>query len=52
MTATDGTTLCETIEDLYEWLENSDEQDYDLPAKLTDNEKMEILNNLFDKNQE
>ena len=45
-----GNLLCETIEDLYEWLERGDKLDYDLPIKLTDSQRTEILNNLFNKN--
>jgi hypothetical protein len=49
---TDDNPVCETIEDLYEWLESGGDSDYDLPIKLTDSQKMEMLNNLFDKNLE
>jgi hypothetical protein len=52
MTDIDGNPVCETIEDLYEWLESGDDLDYDLPIKLTDSQKMEMLNNLFNKNLE
>jgi hypothetical protein len=48
----DDNPVCETIEDLYEWLESGGDSDYDLPIKLTDSQKMEMLNNLFDKNLE
>jgi hypothetical protein len=48
----DDNPVCETIEDLYEWLESGSDSDYDLPIKLTDSQKMEMLNNLFDKNLE
>jgi len=47
MTDKDGTELCKTIEDLHKWLEENATDDYKLPKKLTVEEGLELLKNMF-----
>lgn len=43
----DGTILCETIDDLHQYLESNIVDDYELPHKYTDDERLEILKEMF-----
>jgi hypothetical protein len=47
MTDKDGIVICETVEDLYEYLENNITSDYELPKKYTDKERIGIIDELF-----
>jgi hypothetical protein len=47
MTDKDGTELCQTIEDLHAWLEENAVDDYKLPKRLTDEERLAVLKNMF-----
>lgn len=47
MTDSEGNLLCETIEDLHEWLEENSKSDYELPRKMTEEERKILLSNLF-----
>jgi predicted translin family RNA/ssDNA-binding protein len=50
MTDAEGKTLCNTIEELHEYLESFDEnekKEYSLRKKLSDEERTEMLKNLF-----
>lgn len=49
MTDSSGNVLCETIEDLHEWLEENSKSDYDLPRKMTEEERKNLLTNFFSK---
>jgi len=49
MTDADGNIICETIEDLYQYLEDNVTSDYTLPKKYTDEERLEILKQMFEK---
>jgi hypothetical protein len=49
MTDRDGNRLCQTIEDLHAYLEANITDDYCLPRKYTDEERIEILSGLFQK---
>lgn len=47
MTDEDGNELCKTIEDLHRWLEENVTDDYKLPKRLTDEERLAVLKNMF-----
>jgi len=47
MTAADGSVLCSTIEELWSYLEAEANDSYDLPKKMTDEEKIESIKNFF-----
>lgn len=47
MTDNDGKLLCENIKDLHKWLEDNASEDYDLPKKLTEEERLSILKGMF-----
>ena len=47
MTDADGKTFCNTIEELHEYMESFKESDYCLPKKLSDEERTEMLKNIF-----
>lgn len=48
MTDKDGNELCKTIEDLHIYLEQNLVNDYKLPKKLTDEERLSIIKNIFE----
>ena len=43
----DGDLLCDTVEDLHQWLEDNAVWDYELPRKMTDEERANSLKELF-----
>ena len=43
----DGILVCETIEDLWQWLEDFAVWDYELTPPMTDEERMEQLKKIF-----
>ena len=47
MTDVDGTELCKTIEELWKYLEDNVKDDYNLPVKMTDEERLEFLETVF-----
>lgn len=47
MTDVDGTELCKTIEELWQYLEDNIKDDYDLSVKMTDEERLEFLETVF-----
>ena len=47
MTDKEGNRLCRNIEDLYIYLEANKTDDYSLPIKLTDEERLKILKGFF-----
>ena len=47
MTDQNGNLLCQTIEDLHSYLEDNKVDDYELPKKYTDEERLQILKNMF-----
>jgi len=47
MTDKDGNELCKTIEDLHAWLEDHAADDYKLAKKLTDEERLVIVKEIF-----
>ena len=47
MTDVDGKLLCNTIEELHTYLESFKGSDYNLPKKLSDEERTEMLRNIF-----
>lgn len=47
MTDADGNSLCETMEDLYQYLEENKNDDYRLRIPMTDEERMETFRALF-----
>jgi hypothetical protein len=47
MTDEDGTELCKTIEDLWQYLEDNISDDYDIPVKMTDEERLEFIETVF-----
>tara|TARA_R110000868_G_scaffold280434_1_gene540598 strand:- start:995 stop:1354 length:360 start_codon:yes stop_codon:yes gene_type:complete len=47
MTDEEGNRLCRNIEDLYIYLEANKTDDYNLPIKLTDEERLKILKGFF-----
>jgi hypothetical protein len=48
MTDADGKTLCNKIEELHAYLESLDnKQEYHLPKQLSDEERTEMLKNIF-----
>ena len=47
MTDVDGTELCKTIEELWQYLEDNIKDDYDLSVKMTDEEQLEFLETVF-----
>jgi hypothetical protein len=52
MTDADGKLLCNTVEELHEYLESFDEEqkkEYSLPKKLSDEERTEMMKNLWDQ---
>jgi DNA-binding GntR family transcriptional regulator len=46
MTDQDGNHLCQTLEDLHEYLEKNKKDDYELPKKMTLHDLENELNNL------
>lgn len=47
MTDADGTEMCKTIEELWQYLEDNINNDYELPVKLTDEERQQFMENVF-----
>ena len=47
MTDVDGTELCKTIEELWQYLEDNIKDDYNLSVKMTDEERLEFLETVF-----
>ena len=47
MTDDVGNKLCQTVNDLHKYLEENAIEDYKLTKKLTDEERLEILKNMF-----
>lgn len=47
MTGKNGIELCQTVEDLHKWLEDNVADDYKLPKRLTDEERLTVLKNMF-----
>ena len=47
MTDDVGNKLCQTVKDLHKYLEENAIEDYKLTKKLTDEERLEILKNMF-----
>jgi hypothetical protein len=47
MTDENNKTLCNTIEELHVYLESFKGSDYSLPKKLSDEERTEMLKNIF-----
>jgi hypothetical protein len=47
MTDADGKTLCNNIEELHAYLESFKESDYSIPKQLSDEERAEMLKNIF-----
>ena len=47
MTDSEGNLMCETIEDLHQYLEDTISLDYELPRKYTDEERLEIFKEFF-----
>lgn len=47
MTDKDGVELCQTIESLHKYLEDNVVDDYKLPKRLTDEERLTMLKNIF-----
>lgn len=43
----DGDLLCDTVEDLHQWLEDNAVWDYELTRKMTDEERANILKEMF-----
>jgi len=48
MTDVEGNLMCETIEDLHQYLEDTIVLDYELPKKYTDDERISILKKMFE----
>ena len=48
MTDTEGNLMCETIEDLHQYLEDSIVLDYELPKVYTDEERLNVLKKFFE----
>lgn len=48
MTDVDGKLLCNTVEELHEYMESFKGSDYNLPKKLSNEERMEMLKNIFE----
>jgi hypothetical protein len=49
MTDAEGKIFCNTIEELHEYLESlDDKQEYHIPKQLSDEERMEMLKNIFE----
>lgn len=47
MTDSDNNIMCETVEDLHQYLEDTITWDYELPKKHTPEETLELLKTLF-----
>lgn len=47
MTDKNGEEICRTIEELHSWLEENKVDDYDLPYKMTEEERIKFLKNIF-----
>lgn len=47
MRNSDGVLVCDTIEDLWQWLEDMAVWDYELPKRMTDEEREEIIKQIF-----
>lgn len=47
MTDAEGKTFCNTIEELHAYLESFKGSDYNIPKKLSDEEKTEMLKDIF-----
>jgi len=47
----DGDLLCDTIEDLHQWLEDTAVWDYELPHKMTTEEREQLFKQIFNINQ-
>ena len=47
MTDSNNNVMCETIEDLHQYLEDTIKLDYELPKKYTDEETAEIIKGFF-----
>ena len=50
-TATDenGNKICESVEDLWEYVEKNKEGDYDIPKELTAEERLDAFRKIFGK---
>jgi hypothetical protein len=49
MRNSDGVLICDTIEDLHQWLEDMVVWDYELPKKLTEEEQMKRWDQFFNE---
>ena len=49
MRNSDGVLICDTIEDLHQWLEDMAVCDYELPKKLTEEEQMKRWDQFFNE---
>lgn len=47
MRNSEGDLVCDTIEDLHQWLEDFAVWDYKLPKKLSEEERMDIFKSMF-----
>lgn len=47
MTDREGNQLCQTLEELYQYLEDNKSDDYELPHKLTDEERAILITKMF-----
>lgn len=47
MRNSDGILVCDTIEDLHQWLEDMAVWDYELPKKMSEEERTEMLRKFF-----
>ena len=47
MKNSEGELLCDTIEDLHQWLEDTAVWDYDLRPKMSEEERKKILEEMF-----
>lgn len=47
MTDKNGQEICRTVEELHSWLEENKDDDYDLPHKMSDVERINFLENIF-----
>ena len=49
MTDKDGNVLCETIEELHQWLEENADNTFEIPKKLSDAERLKLIENMFNR---
>lgn len=48
MTDNDGNLMCESIEDLHQYLEDIAKMDYELPKVITDEERLAVFKQMFE----